>query len=61
MKDYQIVIFKDSENRMWYTAQERKFWIIFYWGRWKNMTPMMQPTYADAERLINIDKKQLEI
>jgi hypothetical protein len=52
--EYQIVVQRDYQGDYWYTAQKRKVYFLFR-GFWKNITPLMQPTYQDALDLIHKD------
>ena len=50
MKQYQVTVWKDKQGKYWYTAWVRK--VFFLWrSRWIQLTPIMQPSYEDAEDL----------
>jgi len=49
--EYQIIVIETRDNKFWYTAQARRF--HFLWrGGWKDLLPMMQPSYWEAADLI---------
>ncbi len=52
MKESQIRVFKDTENNYWFTAQIRN--VYFLWrGFWRDLKPICQSSYEEAESLIN--------
>lgn len=57
MIETQIVTNRAS-GKLWFTAQKRKVH-MFFRGRWKDITPIMQPTFEDAEALLDTTEKTL--
>lgn len=57
MIETQIIINRAS-GKLWFTAQKRKVH-MFFRGRWKDITPIMQPTFEDAENLFDTTEKTL--
>jgi len=43
---------KKYQNSYWYTAEVRRFYFLLR-GRWKEIIPVEQPTFEDAERQLN--------
>lgn len=57
-REYQITVMKIHDGSIFYTAQFRK--IRQFWsGRWIDLTPMYQPSYEKAQKLIDNHKANI--
>ena len=57
MNEYQIIVIK-ADSDYFYTARVRRFRTLFFNGPWRELKPMWQPTFEDAEDLIKKHTKE---
>lgn len=51
MKEHRVLVWKDGDEKMWYTLQIRSTFLFFrLW--WKTVKPLNHPSYEKAVELI---------
>lgn len=54
MHEYQIIVWRDGERKLWYKAQQRRhyFFVFPFIGRWNDILPAWHTNIEDCEEQI---------